>query len=241
MVVQYRNRILPLVVLRTLLDCETARDASLDDPVPVIVFDDGKRQLGVVVDQIVDIAEQAITIRQESRKSWFLGSAVIGSRVTEFLDVEQLLQSPMAGWFQASSASSGRKTVLLGDQSAFARGLLRGSLEMSGYTVLEASNSNEMLRALEQRRTDAVLVSPDLPPQGAHSVMESMRRRPEWAAIPVFEVRAGSGHPGSPADSRLDEHAGGSNPGEILSFLSGLSGATEPESTACVDGTRTNR
>lgn len=241
MVVQYRKRILPLVVLRTLLDCETAQDASLDDPVPVIVFDDGKRQLGVVVDQIVDIAEQAITIRQESRKNWFLGSAVIGSRVTEFLDVEQLLQSPMAGWFQSSSASSARKTVLLGNQSAFARGLLRGSLEMSGYTVLEAANSDEMLRALERRRTEAVLVSRDLPPQGAHSLRESMRRRPEWAAIPVFEVGTGNGHPGSMADNRLDGQSGGTNPGEILSFLSGLSEASAPGATTCKDEMRVNQ
>jgi two-component system chemotaxis sensor kinase CheA len=238
MVVQYRNRILPLVVLRTLLDGSGAQDISVGDPVPVIVFDDGKRQLGVVVDQIVDIAEQAITIRQRSRQSWFLGSAVVGSRVTEFLDVERLLESPVAGWFQTSSAAAPGRMVLLSDQSAFARGLLRGSLEMSGYSVKEATNLDETLRLLEQHGADAVLVSRDLPPQGGNAVMEAMHRRPEWSAIPVFELSSSCA---GTTEQAVDNSVAGSRPGEILALLGGLSMNPESKGTACAGAMRAER
>jgi two-component system chemotaxis sensor kinase CheA len=240
-VVQYRHRILPLIVLRTVLDGEAAHDDSLEDPVPVIVIDDGTRQLGLAVDEIVDVAEQAVTIRQKSEQKWFLGSAVVGSRVTEFLDVEQLLRCPVAGWFQNSCTSSAGRTVLLGDGSAFARSLLRGSLEMSGYSVTEATNLDEALRALEQRGADAMLVSRDLPPHGAHALVEAIHSRPEWSSIPVFEVSPWNGERGSLGDERPDEGSGGRGPSAILSFLSGLPESAPPEALACAGGARTNR
>ena len=36
------------------------------DPVQVIVFNDGDRSVGVVVDQILDVVEEAVTVRQKS-------------------------------------------------------------------------------------------------------------------------------------------------------------------------------
>ncbi len=49
MVVQYRQRILPLVVLRSLLESGEADGISTADPAQVIVFDDGDQRLGIVV------------------------------------------------------------------------------------------------------------------------------------------------------------------------------------------------
>jgi two-component system, chemotaxis family, sensor kinase CheA len=57
------------------------------DPVQVIVFNDGDRSVGVVVDQILDVAEEAVTVRQKSSRKGLLGSAVVGKRVTDFLDL----------------------------------------------------------------------------------------------------------------------------------------------------------
>ena len=111
MVVQYRQRILPLVVLRSLLEGDATQSVTTADPAQVIVFDDGDQRLGIVVDQILDIAEQAITVRQRSTHKGFLGSAVVGTRVADFLDVEHVLQSSAARWFQGSSSTAKEKTV----------------------------------------------------------------------------------------------------------------------------------
>jgi hypothetical protein len=48
--------------------------------VQVIVFNDGDRSLGVVVDQILDVAEDAVTVRQKTGRKGLLGSAVVGKR-----------------------------------------------------------------------------------------------------------------------------------------------------------------
>ena len=59
-VVQYRNRILPLVALRTLLEPHAPDPVQTPDPVQVVVFNDGDRSVGVVVDQILDVAEKPL-------------------------------------------------------------------------------------------------------------------------------------------------------------------------------------
>jgi two-component system, chemotaxis family, sensor kinase CheA len=72
-VVQYRNRILPLIPLRDVLESGAPDQDQTADPVQVIVFNDGDRSVGVVVDQILDVAEEAVTVRQKSAAKVCLG------------------------------------------------------------------------------------------------------------------------------------------------------------------------
>ena len=108
-VVQYRNRILPLVPLRDVLEPGAADQDKSPDPVQVIVFNDGDRSLGVVVDQILDVAEEAVTVRQKSGRKGLLGSAVVGKRVTDFLDLNQVIQAATETWFQSHGRSRERQ------------------------------------------------------------------------------------------------------------------------------------
>ncbi len=238
MVVQYRQRILPLVVLRNLLESGEADGISTADPAQVIVFDDGDQRLGIVVDQILDIAEQAITVRQRSTRKGFLGSAVVGTRVADFLDVDHVLQASAARWFQGTGASGKEKTVLLADRSPFARGLTRGTLEMSGYTVVEAGNLDQAMRELEQHPVDAVLVAEDLPPRGAGALADAMHSRPEWALIPVMDLAGWDKRRGAHAPQASETQDGDGNGGRtgILSFLSGLQDQPQPEPAGAAHG-----
>ncbi len=232
MVVQYRQRILPLVVLRSLLESGPADSIVTADPAQVIVFDDGDQRLGIVVDQILDIAEQAITVRQGSTRKGFLGSAVVGSRVADFLDVDHVLQATAARGFQGPGGATKEKAVMFADHSAFARGLMRGALEMSGYAVVEAGNLNDALRGLETHSIDAVLIAEDLPPGGAGALIEAMRRRPEWEAIPVMDVTAWDKRRGAQATGL----EAGNGRGEILDFLAGLPDPAQIEPAYAVPG-----
>jgi len=231
MVVQYRQRILPLIVLRSLLEDGEAHGVTSAEPAQVIVFDDGDQRLGIVVDQILDIAEQAITVRQRSTRKGFLGSAVVGTRVADFLDVDHVLQASAGRWFQGKCSSAREKTVLLADPSAFARGLMRGALEMSGYAVVEAGSLDEAVRGLEQHAVDAVLIAEDLPPRGARAVVDAMRCRPEWEAIPLMDVAAWDKRRGAHTakPDMLEDAAPNSVRGGVLAFLSGLPEQTQPE------------
>src|SRR6202000_3375567 len=63
--VQYRERILPLIPLRAVLEAECSGGGETADPAQVIVFNDGDRSIGVMVDQILDVTQEAVTGRQK--------------------------------------------------------------------------------------------------------------------------------------------------------------------------------
>jgi two-component system chemotaxis sensor kinase CheA len=106
-VVQYRNEILPLIdVSRALRQrrsnsrnrkFNSERRASRlpaargNDNVQVVVYAGNGRRVGLVVDRILDIAEEALVSRSSANRPGVLCSAVIQGRVTEFLDVEGIL------------------------------------------------------------------------------------------------------------------------------------------------------
>jgi two-component system chemotaxis sensor kinase CheA len=187
-VVQYRDRILPLVPLRDVLEPGTAASDESAEPVQVVVFNDGDRSVGVVVDQILDVAEEAVTVCQRSTRRGLLGSAVVGKRVTDFLDLSPVLQAATESSFSGAPGASGETRVLIADASAFTRGLIRSGLEMAGYRILEAANLEQAVRGLESGSVRVVIASLNLPPKDSSALLDAMRARPEWARIPVVAV-----------------------------------------------------
>jgi two-component system chemotaxis sensor kinase CheA len=117
-VVQYRGEILPLVPLARILrragaDGEPTRRArrprrsarSRGKSVRVVVCGGPDRQVGLVVGRILDIAEETIATRPGPLRPGVLFTAVVQGRVTEFLDVEQIVQ--LAGPTLPGAAPSG--------------------------------------------------------------------------------------------------------------------------------------
>jgi two-component system, chemotaxis family, sensor kinase CheA len=187
-VVQYRNQILPLVPLRDLLEPGFSDDREPADPVQVVVFNDGDSSVGMVVDEILDVTEEAITVRQESGRNGLIGSAVVGKQVTDFLDIQAVIRAGGGAWAQHAGGHKRSKRVLVADGSAFSRAMVRGGLEMAGYLVVEAENSDEALGKLEQQPVDIILASLDLRPGGVTAFAVALRQRPKWETIPVLAL-----------------------------------------------------
>jgi two-component system chemotaxis sensor kinase CheA len=187
-VVQYRNRILPLVSLQTVLEPDAPRPDQKTDPVQVVVFNDGDRSVGMVVDEILDVAEEAVTVRQKSSRKGLLGSAVVNKRVTDFIDLNYLIQACAETWFRGDKAPATGKRILVAEASAFSRGMIRSGLDMAGYRVLEAANLSEAIRGLEQYPVDIVVAALDLPPTGTAALLAAMRLTPEWKSIPILAL-----------------------------------------------------
>jgi two-component system chemotaxis sensor kinase CheA len=150
----------------------------------VVVFHDGKRCIGLLVDQILDIVEEHITIRQPVDRIGLLGSTVIGGRVTDLLDLHAVIGTLGDQWFEGAARQKG-VTVLVAEPSAFARGLIRSYLEMAGHHVLEAGTEPEALARLEQQPADVVLAAMDLSPRGAGGLRERLCEQPRLAQTPV--------------------------------------------------------
>ncbi|MGH7751995.1 MAG: chemotaxis protein CheW, partial [Gemmatimonadales bacterium] len=95
-VVQYRDQILPLVRLASVLGLGAP---PVRDPAQVIVFTEGERRIGLLVDQIIDIVQGRITTKSEARRPGVLGLAVIGGRVTEMIDLQEVIAQAAPEWF----------------------------------------------------------------------------------------------------------------------------------------------
>ncbi|MBL8251945.1 MAG: chemotaxis protein CheA, partial [Candidatus Competibacter sp.] len=100
-VVQYRGQILPLIRLKDILSERRSFDRS---PYPeesnasasanllqVIVFGDGARRIGLVVDEILDIIQGVFEIKGRSTRGGVASTLVIQDRVTELFDVQSFL------------------------------------------------------------------------------------------------------------------------------------------------------
>jgi two-component system chemotaxis sensor kinase CheA len=187
-VVQYRNRILPLVSLRKVLEPYAPDPGQLPDPVQVVVFSDGDSCVGMVIDEILDVLEEAVTVRQGSGRTGLLGSAVVGKQVTDFLDLHEVIRAAGRNWFQGTDGHGNGQRILLADASVFSRGMVRSGLDMAGYVVLEAANLDEVLSKLERRPVSVILAALDLPPSGSSALLAALRHRPEWKKIPVVAL-----------------------------------------------------
>jgi len=88
-VVQYRGQILPLLRLSHLLGAYGEEPEG--DTVSVVVYSEGGRSVALVVDRIIDIAENSTTARRDAEEDGLVGTAVIQQRVTELLDVRRAI------------------------------------------------------------------------------------------------------------------------------------------------------
>jgi two-component system chemotaxis sensor kinase CheA len=183
-VVQYRDRILPLVSLEKILEPDHIPSGEEADPVQVIVFGSDDRCVGIVVDQIVDIVEETVGIRRRGRpKRGLIGSGVVGKKVADFLDLQAILRTAEEDNLEANPPAPA--TLLLADPSAFNRGLLRNQLEMAGYRVMEAATSAEMVQRMEGEAVDVLVAGLDLISLDPLA-MERVRRFPGAAGLRVI-------------------------------------------------------
>ena len=84
-VVQYRGAILPIVRLDRHLGAYGS--SSEREVLEVIVYSDHGRSVAIVVEEILDIVDGEASVQSDIDDLGLLGSAVIGDRVTELLDV----------------------------------------------------------------------------------------------------------------------------------------------------------
>lgn len=112
-VVQYRGSLLPLVHLSRALGNGSYNPSESGDGnrlLPVVVHGTGADAVGLVVEEILDIAEEHLALSDVGRSPGVLGSAVVQGRVTDLLDVDAVTAAvrPRA----ASRPSEGADTTL---------------------------------------------------------------------------------------------------------------------------------
>ena len=183
--VQYRGQLMPLVPM----------GVDLDDPTvarrPVLVFSDGGRSMGLVVDEILDVVEDVVDIQLGSARPGILGSAVIAGRATEIIDTGHWLALAAEDWFAPHRAAvdGARPHLLVIDDSAFFRHMLVPVLTAAGYEVTAAETADAALKLREQgRRFDAIVSDIEMPGMDGFAFARAVREDPRWATLPLVAL-----------------------------------------------------
>jgi two-component system, chemotaxis family, sensor kinase CheA len=181
-VVQYRGKLMPVVPVSPTQDVRTDKSQS------VLVFTDEDHSLGLAVDRIVDIVDEALEIELTASRPGLLGSAVIRGKATEILDVSAYLGEAFAFWFADRSAPAPeRKRLLLVDDSAFFRNMLSPLLTMAGYDVTEAPSAADALKLRDEGRNFDLIVSDiEMPGMDGYAFAEKVKTEEAWAATPIL-------------------------------------------------------
>ncbi len=185
--VQYRGSLMPLVYFDEYAQRKT--EGSL----PMLVFSDAGRSMGLVVDEIIDIVEDRMEIEVGSERDGVLGSAVIKGKATEVVDIGHFLPQAFEDWFRRKELSSESLTrsLLFIDDAAFFRNMLGPVLKAAGYKVTVCASAPEALDMLEHGRLFDVIVSDiEMPEMNGFEFAENVKRHPQLRQIPILALSA---------------------------------------------------
>jgi CheY-like chemotaxis protein len=80
--------------------------------------------------------------------------------------------------------------ILVAEDNAVNRELLRELLELGGYGVIEARNGQEALQMIEEEQPDLVLLDISMAVLDGYATVRKIRENPKLAALPVLAVTA---------------------------------------------------
>ncbi len=98
-VVQYRNSIMPLVWLTQSINAQSMDTLNTKDKVQVIVYSQDEKNVGIVVDHVYDIVEGVFTLHEKFSQVGVIGTAIIEDKVTEVIDIENIIQTVLPHYF----------------------------------------------------------------------------------------------------------------------------------------------
>jgi two-component system, chemotaxis family, sensor kinase CheA len=200
-VTQYRGKLMPLVALSSELNTEKPRQS-------VLVFNDGDRSMGLMVDEIVDVVEDRLHIELSGGRAGMLGTAVIAGLATDVIDTGYWLTQAWQDWFHGPARSGDEKPsrrVLVVEDSDFFRQLVTPILGAAGYHVTAAPSAAEALRLREAGAMFEAIVSDiAMPDMDGLDFARAVRAGGSWATLPMIAL---SGH-SDPADIEAGRDAG---------------------------------
>ena len=182
--VQYRGQLMPLV--RVSDEARVRQEGAQ----PLLVFSDGGRSMGLVVDEIVDIVEDKLDIEVGSDTPGVIGSAVIKGQATEIIDVGHFLPLAFEDWFRRKemNAEALTRSVLFVDDSAFFRNMLVPVLKAAGYNVTAVAAPEEALALIKKgARFDAIVSDIEMPGMNGFELAEAIRADAR-SALPIIAL-----------------------------------------------------
>ena len=186
-VLQYRGGLMPLIDL-------DGNAPELSGKHPILVFVDGSRMLGLVVDRVIDIVETALDLQLAGgSRPGILGSAIISGAATDIIDTVHYLRLCDADWFEVETekpfGTEGERNVLLVEDSAFFRNLLIPMLTIAGYTVTVAEHGEAaMTMCKDGAQFDIIVSDIEMPGLSGFDLVRELRADTRMKQVPIVAL-----------------------------------------------------
>lgn len=82
------------------------------------------------------------------------------------------------------------KTILVADDNAVSRELMREALETEEWLVIEACNGREVLERMAEATPDLVLMDIQMPDLDGFAALGELRKDPRFSTVPVLALTA---------------------------------------------------
>lgn len=182
LVMQHRGFLMPLIKMSPFDPAGTAER-------PVLVLGIGGQSVGLIVDEIIDIAEDFLDIEIASPKEGTIGTAYIQDTIVEIIDISYYVK--MARPDALARGVIKRFAILLVDDRLFFRDMLAPILTAAGYRVTTASSGAETLSMLKRGAVfHMIITDTDMPDMDGYTLAREIKRDRKNASLPILALAA---------------------------------------------------
>ena len=199
-VLKLRDEVLPLVNMADIFDIEKILEP--EKYLYVVILGLGSSKIGLIVDRFIGQEEIVIKSLGEFLKGipGIAGATIRGDgRVTLIVDVGSLMKLAKETHNKKMVTESLKEvkrkkekpsdyTVMIVDDSAMDRKIMRNALEELGVNIIEAKDGVEALNLLKQHDVDAMLIDIEMPRMDGYTLAQEIRKYNKYRKLPLIAV-----------------------------------------------------
>ncbi len=210
--IQYRGGSLALFSIE---EVAQVKPRSTDGDIYVLVFEVAKREVGVLVSDVVDVLDYKGEIDEStfSQKCIF-GSGIMNNVTTLLLDLQGIIQESCPEWFvkldaktsESIDGSNGKTTrskkILVVDDSKFYRNQISRFITETGCEVVTAEDGAQALELVENSLDDpfgVVFTDIEMPVMDGLEFTRKVRANPHFSDLPMVAITSVAGSTGEKA------------------------------------------
>jgi two-component system chemotaxis sensor kinase CheA len=179
-VMPHENRILPVI--------PASNDIVFEDRAyPILVLAGAGQAVGLLVEEVVDVLEEALDLQMPGVDERIVGVANLRGEIVELLDITHFINRANPG--ALARGVNRRPRVLLVDDKQFFRDMLGLALSAADYEVSCAASGQEALALIEKGlKIDALVTDIDMPEMDGYRLTRQLLSQPACADIPVIAL-----------------------------------------------------
>jgi two-component system chemotaxis sensor kinase CheA len=188
--VQYRGKLMPLIKVNN------QTQLKKEGTQPILVFSDNDRQIGLIVDDIIDIIKDKMSIEIKKTEDGIIGSAIINGKATDVIDIGFYLTKIFNNGFSSKNTIQNTnhpktKNILLVDDSHFFRNQLTPFLVGAGYNVTTTKSAEDALDFHEKGDNfDIIITDIEMPGISGFEFADIIRHSEKWHNTPIIALSA---------------------------------------------------